>query len=191
MAAKPDPEHLKWAIEQRSEVQRTLLGVYNRLREHDPNDRDFVPKHMLDHFAGAAFSLWRAVFLAETFRDELNVHNSLEAYLAKLIADNAVTYGDDKAARDWTVGYYLENAKLRIWRAAGLWDNYRKDNTSSTIEPLIRMGGGTPAGFTRYEWECAHYALRLLFKVFHPSTDLIARPPQLPEPQGLEDQFLG
>jgi hypothetical protein len=187
---KPDPDHLRWAVDQRGEVQRTLLAVYNHVRNHHPADRDFVHKHMIDHFAGAAFSLWRAVFLAETFRDDVNVHNSLEAYLAKLIADNSVTFGDDKLARDWTVGYYLENAKLRVWRASALWDHYEKDQTWAKVEKYLHLGGGTEAGFTRYEWECAHYALRLLFKTFHPSTDLVPVPPQLPKPVGLEEMFL-
>jgi hypothetical protein len=40
---------------------------------------------------------------------------------------------------------------------------------------------------TRYEWESAHYALRLLFKIIEPKTEIAANPPGAPKPKELEE----
>jgi hypothetical protein len=111
---KPDPRHLAWAIEQRAEIQRTLLALYEFVRCHPASAIDTWDKYLLDSLVGAAFSLWRAAFLAETLREDAKIHESQEAFLEKLITDNSITFGDDKINRHWTVGYYLENAKYRL-----------------------------------------------------------------------------
>src|SRR5262245_16163107 len=110
---KSDPEHLAWAINERAEVQRTLLGLYEFVSNRSPDSIPVVPdQHILNHLIGAAFSLWRAVFLADTFRDHVSVHRDQRAFLDKVISDNAITFADDKNNRHWTVDYYLENAKF-------------------------------------------------------------------------------
>ena len=94
---KPDEGHLAWAIDQRAEIQRTLLVLYGFVRHSSPDSLDHDTRYLLDLLIGAAFSLWRAVFLAETFRDVVQVHQSQEAFLLKVITDNAITFADDKA----------------------------------------------------------------------------------------------
>jgi hypothetical protein len=64
---KPNEEHLAWAIEQRAEVQHTLLAVYGFVRHSCPPTLDQDTRYLLDLLIGAAFSLWRAVFLAAEF----------------------------------------------------------------------------------------------------------------------------
>jgi hypothetical protein len=68
----------------------------------------------LDDFIASAFSLWRAVFLAEIDRDRESVSKGQRDFLAKVIADNAISYADDKSTRAWSVAYYLDNAKFRL-----------------------------------------------------------------------------
>jgi hypothetical protein len=52
-------------------------------------------RYLLDLLIGAAFSLGRAVFLAETVRDVL----SQEEFLRKVITDKAITSADDRDNR--------------------------------------------------------------------------------------------
>jgi hypothetical protein len=122
---KPDEGHLAWAIDQRAEVQHTLRALYEFVRHHLPPTLDLDARCLLDHLIGAAFSLWRAVFLADTFRDDIHIHQSQEAFLLKVITDNTITFADDKANRHWTVEYYLENAKFRIARAIAYADHHK------------------------------------------------------------------
>src|SRR3954469_21549169 len=71
---------------------------------------------------GAAFSLWRAVFLAwpddlaRTF--DVTKPDSL-VFLRKVIDTNAIAFSDDVTARHWASGYYLNNARYRLERLLG------------------------------------------------------------------------
>jgi hypothetical protein len=185
----PDEEHLAWAIDQRAEVQHTLRALYGFVRHHPPPTLDLDARYLLDHLVGAAFSLWRAIFLADTFRDDIHIHQSQEAFLLKVITDNTITFADDKANRYWTVEYYLENAKFRLARAIAYADHHKGIRLTEPLMPFLRLRGTLGAELTRYEWESAHYALRELFKVIAPDTGLEAKLPTLPKPKGL-DAFL-
>ena len=57
---KPDEEHLAWAIEQRTDVQRTLLELYKFVRNNSPDDLEFDTRYLLEHLIGTAFSLGNA-----------------------------------------------------------------------------------------------------------------------------------
>ncbi len=138
---KPDEGHLAWAIDQRAEIQRTLLVLYGFVRHSSPDSLDHDTRYLLDLLIGAAFSLWRAVFLAETFRDVVQVHQSQEAFLLKVITDNAITFADDKANRRWTVEYYLENAKFRLARAIGYADAHKGLKLTNDLMPFLRLRG--------------------------------------------------
>ena len=186
---KPDEEHLAWAIDQRAEVQRTLLALYEFVRHHRPDILEHHIRYLLDHLIGAAFSLWRAVFLAETFRDVVKIQQSQETFLEKLLTDNAINFSDDKANRHWTVEYYLENAKLRLGRAVAYSDTHKGVQLNELLMPFLQLRGIHGAEFTRYEWESAHYALRELLKVIDPKTILVAKIPTVPKPSGLEEFF--
>ncbi len=74
-----DEEHLAWAIEQRAAVQHTLLALHEFVRHSSAHTLDGDTRFLLDLLIGAAFSLWRAVFLADTFRDVVKIQQSQEA----------------------------------------------------------------------------------------------------------------
>jgi len=78
-----DEEHLAWAIEQRAAVQHTLLALHEFVRHSSAHTLDGDTRFLLDLLIGAAFSLWRAVFLADTFRDVVKIQQSQEAFLLK------------------------------------------------------------------------------------------------------------
>jgi hypothetical protein len=187
---KPNEEHLAWAIDQRAEVQHTLLGLYGLVRHRPPPSLDDDTRYLLDLLIGAAFSLWRAVFLAETVRDVVKIHRSQEAFLQKVITDNAITFADDRDNRHWTVEYYLENAKFRLVQAITYADAHKGLKLTGEFLPFLRLRGTHGVELTRYEWESAHYALRALFKIIAPDTSLNANLPALPKPTGLEAFFV-
>jgi hypothetical protein len=191
-AKKPDVEHLRWAVEQRAEIQRTLLALYEYVRKTPSKSGYAEPKvYLLDNLIGAAFSLWRAVFLAETFRTDETIHQSQEAFLAKVISDNSITFGDDKINRAWTVGYYLDDAKLRIERACTYADHHLKTDSRRYVITHLRLRGTNGVPLTEFEWESAHYALRHMLKILHPQTTVAPIKPSSPRPEGLEALMLG
>lgn len=187
---KPDLDHMAWAIEQRAEVQRTILALYEYVRGGlGLRKRNEI--QLLDLLIGAAFSLWRAVFLADKFRDTASVHQDQEKFLEKLITDNAITFVDDKNHRSWTVAYYLENAKYRLIRAVDV--NIIGKNQKADRDLLLghlRISGSY-VELTRYEWESAHFVLRRMLKHLNPGAKVEAKLPTAPEPPGLEKFFKG
>ena len=68
---------------------------------------------------GVSFSLWRAVFLSD-LSDEKSYMDDAEEFLGKLILDNAINYPQDRATREWTFAYYVNNAKYRLQQSARL-----------------------------------------------------------------------
>jgi hypothetical protein len=184
----PDFEHLGWAIDQRAEIQRTLLALYEFVCRHRPPQND-QQKYVLGFLIG----VWRAVFLADTFRDDVSVHGSQEQFLKKVITDNAIGFSDDRQNRHWTIGYYLENAKIRLSQVATFIESHasvfglkKNSEVLAKVMPFLRLTGTMGVELTRYEWESAHYALRLLFGIIEPDAPLEAKPPQVPRPKGLQ-----
>jgi hypothetical protein len=179
---KIDQIHLSWAIRSRAEIQHTLLALYQCIHHHPADKSSFEYQHTLDHLIGAAFSLWRAAFLADVHRDDVTVQESQKRFLAKVLADNAITFADDKANSHWSVGYYLENAKLRLSLSVNFSDNYYKTKLNPVLMPFLRLKGYRGKELTRYEWESAHYVLRELLQVICPDTNAKPVKPVLPEP---------
>jgi hypothetical protein len=147
--------------------------------------------YLLDHLIGAAFSLWRAVFLAETFRTDETIHQGQEAFLAKVISDNSITFGDDKINRAWAVGYYLDDAKLRIERASAYADHHLKTDSRRYVLRNLRLRGTLGVSLTEWEWESAHFALRYMLRILDPQAKVQPVQPNSPRPEGLEAVMLG
>jgi hypothetical protein len=167
----PDVDHLEWAIDRRTEIQHTLLALYKIATSGNPMHHPIL----LDHLIAAAFSLWRAVFLAETDRDWKSRTKGQADFLAKVVSDNSITYADDKSTRAWTVGYYLENAKLRLIAAYPL-SSANRDGRD--IRDYL-WAQGTYTETTRLEWEAVHIELRKILNAL-PSIHKLP----LPTPSG-------
>lgn len=110
---------LHWLVDRRSKIQMLSVAVIDK---SNSVIEKFTKNQLTDDFqsrtarllVGATFSLWRAVFLANT---NTNVVASLEyakAYLEKVVRDNSVTYTDDKTLMGWTFSYYVNNAYFRL-----------------------------------------------------------------------------
>jgi hypothetical protein len=106
------------------------------------------------------------------------VFESQKEFLASVVVDNIIiTYGDDKKNRAWTVGYYLQNAKLRLAAAYEL-SLAHKGESSPIGEWLKRAGHDVE--LTPYEWESAHAILRILFNTVDTDSILEIRKPTNP-----------
>jgi hypothetical protein len=150
----PDVDHLKWAIDRRAEILHTLLALYKIATAKNPMHHPIL----LDHLIAGAFSLWRAVFLAETNRDWASRTKGQADFLKKVVGDNSISYADDKSTRAWTVGHYLENAKVRLIAAYPL-SSANRDGRK--IRDSL-WAQGTFTHTTRLEWEAVHIELRKL-----------------------------
>jgi len=165
--ARPDLNHLNWAVEQRAEIQRTLLALYGYVRYNEPRQ---IPTTLLtDHCIAAAFSLWRAVFLADKVRTVFSAHEAQTNFLETVVTTNAINFPDDRRNSAWSVSFYLENAKHRLQQGAELAQEHLGFDGLNNVLLLIRLRGTGEVSYTRYEWECVHLALRTVFNIIAPA----------------------
>jgi hypothetical protein len=127
----------------------------------------------MDDFIASAFSLWRAVFLAEIDRDWESVSKGQRDFLAKVIADNAISYTDDKSTRAWSVAYYLDNAKFRL-------DGPSQDLFGESPGLTYQHTKHGPASATRDEWDRVHDHLRVLINMVYDAGLELRDPDKLP-----------
>lgn len=124
---EPSAEHLRWLIDSRAANQRVSLKLFDLFKKY-PNDFD----HMGLQFSAQAlvaisFSLWRAAFLADRSGKRDAVAEDSEWFLGKMLVDNAITYTQDRAAREWTFNYYVSNARYRLQELGGMWPEILKE----------------------------------------------------------------
>ena len=182
----PDVDHLKWSIDQRAKIQHTLLALYEYVKR--PQPEGFAKTQLLDDLIAAAFSLWRACFLAEVPRRMENVKRAQERFLATVVSTNAISFNDDRKNSAWAFTFYLENARHRI--LAG-WQLATEQLNVAPMQDVIRLlrVSGQETNYLRYEWEATHTALRFLFKELDPTSTLAFDLPVLVRPHTLE-QFM-
>lgn len=177
MAEKPDAGHMWWAIDQRAKIQHTLLALYIYVREAPPDHVSSAKELVLDSLIAAAFSLWRAVFLADHPSSDVSRRRAMEEFLATVISTNAITFADDRRNNAWSVRYYMSTASNRIWSAAGLLDNMMGSNVTKEFTSMITYSIEHDADATRQEWEGLHAALRGLFNLLEPASTLLVERP--------------
>lgn len=124
---KAEIEHLEWLVARRSEIQSLALRLLI-LRK----DRRFATKRAaqgsgtLDLMIGVVYSLWRAVFLAHAKREGKNIPDGAMNFLQTLIEDNAIGYAQEQKHRNWTVGFYVNNAKYRFREICEMDTDFKK-----------------------------------------------------------------
>ncbi len=115
-------EHLDWLGESRPANLKTGLKLLKILRKHP----DSLPGMQVNaqRLVGVAFSLWRAAFLADgEVADKPGTVAVAHAasFLERLIQNNAINYAEDRSARNWTFGYYMNAAGYTLTRLGGTW----------------------------------------------------------------------
>ena len=121
----------------------------------------------------AAFSLWRAAFLADPTRKWEDIYTHATRFFDLLIKDNAINYPQDQANRAYSAGYYLNNAKFRLHE---IWtkipDHYEQQNRSKfTPFWTTDLDSNSPPD----AWDSLFEALCLAFR-FHQRAPRIIAP---------------
>lgn len=136
-----DRHDLDWLVEARNRIQSVMLRLLQRWEE--------LPSYQRQEVLGAAFSLWRAVFLlvrdAEQTLDPVDA--AARKFLDRVVRTNAVTFSDDMRTRAWSSVYYVENAMHRI--------------QNLTRHQFVAYGS-SPIGTVRDAWNEAFEQLDLL-----------------------------
>jgi hypothetical protein len=104
-----------WLVSARNEIQSLMLELHDGFDKLDLTDARLLERWQLG--VGAAFSLWRAVFLVlpeQTERPITGTATDGLAFLRRVIDTNFVTFADDLRYRDWTGGYYVNGARFRM-----------------------------------------------------------------------------
>jgi hypothetical protein len=124
----------KWLIERRWRIQCLCLELHDYLEKNqiavNADWRFFSP------LLAAAFSLWRAAFLADPNRKREDIYEHAKTFFKFLIEDNAINYPQDRTTRAYSAGYYLNNAKFRLKE---LWDYIPQEHEADrrkALEPL-------------------------------------------------------
>jgi hypothetical protein len=99
------PEALAWLVDSRNRIQTLMLELQSV--EHR------VSNEQWQMWIGAAFSLWRAVFLVHS-EDVSQRQSHAKDFLRRVIERNIILFGDDESTRVWSGGYYINNALFRL-----------------------------------------------------------------------------
>lgn len=129
----PAIKELKRQIKDRGEIQQLIanlfeLGRVDRSRAILKEHEELGSAYSL--IAGAAFSLWRAAFLTSTDENQDVLLDDCINYLGIVVRDNAIGFPQDRDARSWTVGFYLNSAVSRLG-ALSRMTSFQSDRTLS------------------------------------------------------------
>ncbi|WP_162932276.1 hypothetical protein [Solimonas sp. K1W22B-7] len=159
---RQEHSHLRWLVESRAANQLAslrLLAVIDSNHQKIRRSRTLSLKAQI--LVGACFSLWRAAFLADKTGAKEAVLTNTRAFLAKMLADNAIAYPQDRASREWTFNYYMNSAGDCLLLVADDWpDVERALHTSG----LVNKASGP-----RRRWEYYQAALEIAVSSFEAS----------------------
>jgi hypothetical protein len=152
-----DLPYLRWLVLHRSNIQNLLLELHLFLQEQRRAlDADADLRSIFGLLVGSAFSLWRAVFLADSSRDWKNILDDADRFLDTLIRDNTILFRDDKNA--WSIGYYLNNGRYRLYRILEKMPDEQLRNLIDQIKST-----GVDEVSARNAWQLSYEAARLAF----------------------------
>jgi hypothetical protein len=110
------PQHLEWLVKSRSANQQAALKLFNLFEEYPEQLKSSGLSRKAQSLVAACFSLWRAAFLADKTGKRNAVFEDSRSFLAKMLVDNAITYPQDRGAREFTFNYYMTNATEALLR---------------------------------------------------------------------------
>ncbi|BCA55648.1 hypothetical protein W02_27880 [Nitrospira sp. KM1] len=147
---------LDWLVRNRSAIQELLLELWKEFP--DTPALDSQPRAILQLLVGAAFSLWRGASLAGTARDWQENASHSKKFLYMVVKDNAIGSSQERETGFWTVGYYLNNACLRLDMAYRMLDYSPPLRTSIADFLKLHTAATESPADPREPWELAHRA---------------------------------
>lgn len=149
--------YLQWLVPRRSNIQKLLLELHLFLQDHrDALDANSDLRSIFGLLIGCAFSLWRAVFLADRARDWKSILDHAGGFLDTLLRDNTILFRDDK--NPWSVGYYLNNGRYRLYR---ILEKMPDEQLRSLIDEI--KSAGIDEVSAQNAWQLSYDAARLAF----------------------------
>jgi len=153
---------LDWLVSARNEIQSFMLDIYNERPMENCGESDPASERRRNWnlFLGAAFSLWRAVFLVSrdnVDRKTAELAEHADGFLKRVIETNAITFTDEKNEGPWSSGYYLNNARYRTQLLlAGFNEIQLKKSISNEIlkEVWNETFRGLQKAFERFKSNC-------------------------------------
>jgi hypothetical protein len=118
---KASIRHLKWLIEQRGQNNVTALRLLTLFENHKDAIKKAPYASYAQNLVGVAFSLWRAAFLSETKGTVAMKSSDAERFLRKMLTDNNIAFSQDMEMREWSVNYYIYNARFRLEELVDKW----------------------------------------------------------------------
>jgi hypothetical protein len=115
------PAHLAWLVESRAANQHTALELFKLFTRYPIRMKSKELSPTSQHLVAVCFSLWRAAFLADKTGKRHAVFEDARTFLGKMLIDNAITYPQDRSAREWTFNYYMTNAKDGLLHLSKSW----------------------------------------------------------------------
>jgi hypothetical protein len=116
------PQHLEWLVESRAANQRAALNLFKLFQMYPEGMKSKEFSLIAQNLVAACFSLWRAAFLADKTGKRHAVFEDARNFLGKMLVDNAITYPQDRSAREWTFNYYMNNAKDCLLHLSKKWE---------------------------------------------------------------------
>jgi hypothetical protein len=114
-------KHLEWTIKSRNSNQMCSLRLLALFSNYETNWKTKKFARAAQDLTAAAFSLWRAAFLADKTGRRVEVFAHGKAFLERVIEDNAISYPQDKISREWTFNYYTRNARSSLQTLHKYW----------------------------------------------------------------------
>jgi len=130
-----DIEFLERLTKWRNSAQLILFSLLRLVSNKKSKIRD-DDKHsaIFQLLVGTAFSLWRAVFLADRPFAFPEAAEAAQAFLEKVVSDNAIGYMDEKKSGPWTAGFYESHIQYRLYH---LHKMYGKDLRVAELDDFV------------------------------------------------------
>ena len=141
------PAHLEWLVKSRAANQLAALKLFKLLEKYPDKMKSKELSHIAQNLVAVCFSLWRAAFLADKVGTRHAVLEDARAFLGKMLTDNAITYPQDRGAREWTFNYYMNNAKDNLLHLSKHWETI--ETVLSSKKKVIKGDGTT---LSRRRW---------------------------------------
>jgi hypothetical protein len=132
-----DPEDVDRLVARRAWLGEFLADLWRYSRSHDLGTLDHRRARAWHLLLGAAFSLWRAAFLIKGSRTPTVFHSQATQSLEEVLWTNAISFGKDLSTHEWSSGYYLNSAALRLSKVPALLPNLGAHTAFQEVEAFL------------------------------------------------------
>src|SRR5688500_15145574 len=105
----------RWSIDSRTNLQHFMFQVHDFLQTNPELQKYDLMRSIVALTVGASFALWRAACLIPgANRNWHSILGRAERFLLEVGDSQTISYASDRDMRDWTSGFYVNDAIYRI-----------------------------------------------------------------------------